>query len=640
MASTTYNEESIRVLEGLEPVRQCPAMYTRPVNPLHILQEVVDNAMDEALGGYATRIQVTLNADGSVTVEDDGRGIPVGPHPVKKLPVVQLVYTVLHAGGKFDKTSKDSAYRFSGGLHGVGVSVTNALSSRLAIEVHRDGHAWTIAFQDGLVAEPLKKVGKTTKRGTRVTVTPDPKFFESPKIPGAELARLLRTKAVLLPNLQVALQDGEQTQTWCYPDGLGQYLQESLIPLDEDVAPVMLTAQLGQPTDEGASIAVAFPVTPFRESYANLIFTPRAGTHDAGVREGLFAALKGFMDVHSLMPKGAKVVQDDFTSMLGLLVSARVEEPQFQGQTKDQLLSLGIGQLLSGLASAWFSTWLNQHLREGKELAERVATRALSRTRQGQKVARKRPSGASVLPGKLADCETTDVALNELLIVEGDSAGGGVRQARDKTFQAILPVRGKVQNTWEVDAHDLFGNKEVHDISVAMGVDPHAPGQGDLSGLRYGKFIIMADADVDGSHIQVLILTLMLRHFPDLLREGHVYAIQPPLYRVDVPARGKQPLGKHYARDEAAKAALFRKLIKDGYKEETLKVSRFKGLGEMMPLELWDSAVNPVTRTLVQFKLTDMIDAEPVFNLLMAKRNASGRLAWMEENGHKTEGDV
>lgn len=636
---SVYNEESVRALEGLEPVKLRPDMYTRTDNPLHILQEVVDNAVDEALGGFASHVLVTLNEDGSVAVADDGRGIPVGKHPVKKIPVVELVYTVMHAGGKFDKTGEGSAYRFAGGLHGVGVSVTNALSSRLLVEVFRDNAAWRICFGDGDVVEPLTKVGRSSEHGTRVTVWPNPKYFFSPRIPVSELAHMLRTKAVLLPGLRVVFRHGEEERTWLYQDGLSEYLSEQLVGVDEEMAPVLLRTNLGKPEEEGADISMAFPCSSFRESYANLVSTPQGGTHDSGLREGLFSAMRQFMEQHSLLPKGAKISQDDFTGMLAYVVSARVVDPQFQGQTKDRLLSRGVGQTISARADAFFSTWLNQHVTEAKALAERVASRALSRMRSGQKVVRRRAPGAAVLPGKLADCESVDTQVNELLIVEGDSAGGGARQARDKAFQAVLPIRGKIVNTWEVNKEALFDNKEVHDLATALGIDPHAPGQSDLSGLRYGKLLILADADVDGSHIQVLLITLFLQHFPDLVAAGVLHVVQPPLYRIDLPAKGKAG-PRLYARDDKEKASMLRSLERDGWKADVLKISRFKGLGEMMPAQLWETALDPESRTLIRIDRTGAAEEVATFKMLMAKSESAGRREWMRRRGHETEGDV
>jgi topoisomerase-4 subunit B len=639
----TYDESSIRALEGLEPVRLRPGMYTRTENPLHIIQEVIDNAVDEAIGGFVTEIVVELDAeDGAVLIRDNGRGIPVGPHPVKKVPVVELVFTALHAGGKFSKTEAESAYRFSGGLHGVGVSVTNALSARLEVEVAREGARWKIVFAGGDVVEPLAKLGKcsASEHGTSVRVWPDAKYFDSPRVPRTELVRLLRTKAVLLPGLKVVFREGATEQVWQFQDGLSDYLSEQLAAADEDMAPVLLCTALGGPTEEGADVAFAFPCQPFRESYANLVNTPQGGTHEGGFREGLFSALRQFMEQHSMLPKGAKLTQEDLVGLVAYLVNARVEDPQFQGQTKDRLLSKGVGQVISGQASHYFATWLNQHLPEARALAERVASRALSRTRAGQKVVRRKGTGAAVLPGKLADCESVDIAINELIIVEGDSAGGGARQARDKTFQAILPIRGKIVNTWEVQPDQLFDNKEVHDLSTALGVDPHLPGQGDLAGLRYGKLLILADADVDGSHIQVLLITLFLRHFPDLVTAGVVQVVQPPLYRIDVPPKGKQPPRKVYVRDDREKSSALRKLEKEGFKPDILKISRFKGLGEMMPAQLWETALDPHARTLVRIVRGEAERELATFKLLMAKSEAAGRREWMRRRGHETEGDV
>ncbi|HEV7855617.1 MAG TPA: DNA topoisomerase IV subunit B, partial [Herminiimonas sp.] len=526
-----YSESSIRVLKGLEPVKQRPGMYTRTENPLHIIQEVIDNASDEALGGYCKNIVVTLNTDGSVSVEDDGRGIPVGMHPEEKVPTVEIVFTRLHAGGKFDKGS-GGAYAFSGGLHGVGVSVTNALSTRLEITVWRENGVHTLTFSGGDVIEPLKSrpIARDEKRsGTRVTAWPDPKYFDSSVIPQAELQRLLRSKAVLLPGVTVTLihaKSGE-TQTWQYEQGLRGYLTESLaqasnaelvIPLFEGEQYATADAE-GFAEGEGAAWVVAWtedgPVV--RESYVNLIPTSNGGTHESGLREGLFGAVKSFVEMHSLLPKGVKLLPEDVFARVSFVLSAKVLDPQFQGQIKERLNSRDAVRLVATFSRPALELWLNQHVDYGKKLAELVIKQAQSRLRSAQKVEKKKSSGVAVLPGKLTDCESTDITRNELFLVEGDSAGGSAKMGRDKEFQAILPLRGKVLNSWETERDRLFANNEIHDIAVALGIDPHGKNDViDFSSLRYGRICILSDADVDGSHIQVLLLTLFFKHFPQL----------------------------------------------------------------------------------------------------------------------------
>ncbi|HEX7634436.1 MAG TPA: DNA topoisomerase IV subunit B [Noviherbaspirillum sp.] len=652
-----YSESSIRVLKGLEPVKQRPGMYTRTENPLHIIQEVIDNASDEALGGYCKNIVVTLNADGSVSVEDDGRGIPVGLHPEEKVPTVEIVFTRLHAGGKFDKGS-GGAYSFSGGLHGVGVSVTNALSSRLEITVWREGGAHQIAFADGDVVQKLKSrpLGKDEKRsGTRVTVWPNAKYFDSSAIPNAELQRLLRSKAVLLPGVKVTLTNAKtgDTQTWQYDQGLRGYLVESLaqasnadplIPLFEGEQYASADAE-GFAEGEGAAWVVAWTEegNVVRESYVNLIPTPAGGTHESGLREGLFGAVKSFVEMHSLLPKGVKLLPEDVFARVSFVLSAKVLDPQFQGQIKERLNSRDAVRLVASFTKPALELWLNQHVDYGKKLAELVIRQAQSRLRSAQKVEKKKSSGVAVLPGKLTDCESDDVTRNELFLVEGDSAGGSAKMGRNKEFQAILPLRGKVLNSWETERDRLFANNEIHDIAVAIGVDPHGPNDTpDLSGLRYGKICILSDADVDGSHIQVLLLTLFFKHFPQLIARGHICIARPPLYRVDAPARGKKPPQKLYALDDGELTAIEDKLRKDGVKDGGWSISRFKGLGEMNAEQLWETTMNPDTRRLLPVSLGDfdLAASESRFNMLMGKGEAAARRAWLEEHGNEAEADI
>lgn len=657
MAQTTqkaYSESSIRVLKGLEPVRERPGMYTRTDNPLHILQEVIDNSADEALAGFAKRIDVTLHADGSVSIEDDGRGIPFGMHPTENAPVIELVFTQLHAGGKFDK-GKGGAYNFSGGLHGVGVSVTNALATRLEASSVRDGvHASIIFVDGGNVAQPLQqqKADGGKKSGTLVRVWPDKKYFDSPNLPSAELHHLLRSKAVLLPGVKVALHNEKtgETQQWQYKDGLRDYLEQSLvtdpiIPLWE--GEMVADADHAQFAEgEGASWCVAFTAegAVLRESYVNLIPTPAGGTHESGLRDGLFQAVKSFVELHAMLPKGVKLMSEDVFARASFVLSAKVLDPQFQGQVKERLTSRDALKLVSGFVKPALELWLNENVEHGKKLAELAIQSAQNRQKAAKKVEKRKGSGVTVLPGKLTDCESTDIARNELFLVEGDSAGGSAKMGRDKETQAILPLRGKVLNTWEVDKDRIFANNEIHDISVAIGVDPHLYSEAahvDLSGLRYGKICILSDADVDGSHIQVLLLTLFFRHFPALIEAGHVYVARPPLYRVDTPARGKKPASKVYALDEGELNATLDKLRKDGVKEEKWTISRFKGLGEMSAEQLWETTLNPDTRRLWQVQLGDLDFAFTTehINKLMGKGEASSRRALMEEVGDAVELD-
>ncbi len=656
-----YSESSIRVLKGLEPVRQRPGMYTRTENPLHIIQEVIDNASDEALGGHGKNIFVTLHKDGSVSVEDDGRGIPVGLHPEEKVPTVEIVFTRLHAGGKFDKGS-GGAYAFSGGLHGVGVSVTNALSSKLEITVWRKDDkgngVHTIAFSGGDLTSKLKSraAGKEDKKsGTRVTVWPDPKYFDSPIIPIAELQRLLRSKAVLLPGVKVSFtqEKSGDTQTWLYEQGLRGYLTEALSQSGsgETLIPLFEGEQYASPDaegfaeGEGAAWVVAWTEdgNVVRESYVNLIPPPAGGTHESGLREGLFGAVKSFVEMHSLLPKGVKLLPEDVFARASFVLSAKVLDPQFQGQIKERLNSRDAVRLVGGYSRTSLELWLNQHVDYGKKLAELVIRQAQSRLRSAQKVEKKKSSGVAVLPGKLTDCESTDLTRNEIFLVEGDSAGGSAKMGRDKEFQAILPLRGKVLNAWETERDRLFANNEIHDIAVTIGVDPHGKNDTpDLSGLRYGRVCILSDADVDGSHIQVLLLTLFFRHFPKLIERGHIHIARPPLYRVDAPARGKKPAQKIYALDSGELEAIEDKLRKDGVRDGAWSIARFKGLGEMSAEQLWETTMNPDTRRLLPVSLGELglKASEDRFTMLMGKGEAAARRSWLEEHGNEVEADI
>ena len=641
----SYTADSISVLKGLEPVRHRPGMYTRTDHPLHIIQEAIDNAADEALGGFCKRIAVILHADGSVTVQDDGRGIPVEIHPIEGVPTVEVVFTQLHAGGKFNKNDGSSAYRFSGGLHGVGVSVTNALSTRLEVEVVRDGSRHRIVFAGGSVIEALQRTGDAPKRasGTRLRIWPDAQFFDAPNIPLGELERLLRSKAVLLPGLEISLtiENGE-TKTWCFANGMQQYLAEQI---DGELAgPIFTAEKYAAPGDEnfpagaGAAWALCWSIEGnlARESYVNLIPTPAGGTHETGLRQAAFDAVKGFAEHHALLPKGVKLAADDVFSRVSFVLAARVLDPSFQGQTKERLNSRDAVALVSRMLRDPLELWLNEHPDDAKKIAELAIKAAQARSRAGQKVEKRKQSGVAILPGKLSDCQSEDIDRNELFLVEGDSAGGSAKSGRDKEVQAILPLRGKVLNTWEVEPGSLFANREIHDIAVALGIDPHQPDAPDtvLANLRYGKVVIMTDADVDGSHIRVLLCTLFYRHFPKLIEHGHLYFAQPPLYRLDVPAQGKKrPARKLYALDNDEREAMLDRLQMEGVKPEAVDISRFKGLGEMNPEQLWETTMSPDTRRLMRVRLPLETAAKPVMNMLMAKSESAGRRAWMEENG-------
>jgi len=650
-----YDEQSIKVLKGLEPVRARPGMYTRTDSPLHIVQEMIDNAADEALAGFAKRVSVTLHKDGSVSVEDDGRGIPVGSHPVEKASTLEVVFTRLHAGGKFDKKG-GGAYAFSGGLHGVGVSVTNALSKRLEVRVKRDGAVYEMAFAGGEVAAKLKKTGTAPPRtsGTWVRSWPDPQYFDTIKVRREDLGMVLRAKAVLLPGLRVTLTDeaSKHEREWRYEGGLSAYLKERLEGTDGYVSPIFAAESYCGPGDatyaegEGAAWAIAWAEAGGEgESYVNLIPTVLGGTHEAGLRNAVYESIKEFCEHHELLTRGVSLQSEDAWKPLRYLLSARILDPQFQGQTKERLSSRESVKLVASRVKDPLDAWLNQNVEDGKRIAQLAIAAAVSRQKAGKVVEKRRGSGVAILPGKLTDCESQDMTRNEVFLVEGDSAGGSAKQGRDRQYQAILPLKGKVLNTFEVDAKELYANAEVHDIAVALGIDPHGTDAPDavLEGLRYGKVIIMADADVDGAHIQTLLLTLFYRHFPKLIDRGHVFVAQAPLYSIRVAPHGKVKAERRlYALDEAEREQIVAKLHDEGVKDSQIHIGRFKGLGEMNPEQLRETTMHPDTRRLIEMRLAPGEDDKTrgVFKLLMAKGEAAGRRAWMEENGHTVEADL
>jgi topoisomerase-4 subunit B len=654
-----YTAEDIEILEDLSPILHRPGMYTDPVNPNHALVEILDNAADEGLAGFARNVAVTLYEDGSAEVIDDGRGIPVDIHPKKRVPAVQVIFTTLHSGGKFRKTDKEAAYRIAGGLHGVGVCVSNALSKRLDVEVRRDGAAYRIVFADnGKVKEPLKKIGGAGPRetGTRVRFWPDPKYFDSPQIAAADLAALLRAKAMLLPGVTFTLgiqkKNKIERQTWRFPEGIQGYFRDAIAGQEPVASHFFGERYIAAQSEsdsfaegEGAMWAIAW--TPdgdlVTEAYVNMIPTRHGGTHVAGLREGVFNAIKNFIDIHAMGQRGLKIVPEDVWSRASYVLAVKMLDPQFKGQVKNELISRDAVKLVGQMVRDPFELWLNQHVDEGKRIAELVISQANARTRAAQRVERRKTSGVAVLPGKLTDCASDDPERNELFIVEGDSAGGSAKQARDKEFQAVLPLKGKPKNTWQDSPETLYANKEIEAIALAIGVDHHKLTDAvDLSGLRYKRTIILADADVDGSHIQVLLLTLFFRHFPKLIENGYVFVAQPPLFRIDVPAHGKnKPARKLYALDEQELQVLEEKLVDEGVREGAWTVSRFKGLGEMNADQLWETTLNPDTRRVLPVSLEDGLEvSNDIFNMMMARENASQRREWMETYGNLVEADI
>ncbi|MEG3792615.1 DNA topoisomerase IV subunit B [Lysobacter sp. CCNWLW3] len=625
--SSRYNAADIEVLSGLDPVKRRPGMYTDTTRPNHLAQEVIDNAVDEALAGHARSIDVVLHADGSCEVSDDGRGMPVDIHPEEKIPGVELILTRLHAGGKFSNKN----YTFSGGLHGVGVSVVNALSTLVEVHIKRDGNEYRMTFKDGDRATPLEVVGTVGKKntGTRVRFWPDAKYFDTPKFNLRSLKHLLRAKAVLCPGLTVKLHDAASGETaqWYYEDGLRDYLSGELRegqPQRELLPPELFVGQLKKDT-EVVDWAVAWAPDGelTQESYVNLIPTAQHGTHVNGLRTGFTDALREFCDFRNLLPRGVKLAPEDVWDRVAFVLSIKMTDPQFSGQTKERLSSRQAAGFVEGAAHDAFSLWLNQHTELGEKIAQLAIERAAARLKTEKQIVRKKITQGPALPGKLADCTSQDLSRTELFLVEGDSAGGSARQARDKDFQAILPLRGKILNTWEVASGSVLASQEVHDLAVAIGCDP---GKDDITGLRYGKVIILADADSDGLHIATLLSALFLRHFPALVAAGHIFVAMPPLFRVDV---GKQVF---YALDEEEKRILLEKIEREKIRG-AINVTRFKGLGEMNASQLRESTIHPDTRRLVQLTVDDGIETHSLMDMLLAKKRAGDRKQWLETKG-------
>lgn len=628
--SKEYNAESIEVLTGLDPVRKRPGMYTETSRPNHLAQEVIDNSVDEALAGHASKIEIILHKDNSLTVSDDGRGMPVDIHPEQGKPGVEVILTTLHAGGKF---SNDN-YQFSGGLHGVGVSVVNALSKHLTITIKRDGQVHQMSFADGEKASDLVVIDSCGKRntGTSVHFVPDPQYFDSAKFSVARLVHVLRAKAVLCPGFTVKFVDeiAGDTQEWFYQDGLKDYLAAATN--DMEVLPSEPFVGSFVSTSEAVDWAVQWVVEGGEvtaESYVNLIPTAQGGTHVNGLRTGLLEAMREFCEFRNLLPRGVKLAPDDIWDKCAYVLSAKLLDPQFSGQTKERLSSRECVAFISGVAKDAFSLWLNQHTEEADKLAELAISNAQTRLRKSKKVARKKVTQGPALPGKLADCSGSDASRGEIFFVEGDSAGGSAKQARDREFQAIMPLRGKILNTWEVDSQEVLASQEVHDISVALGIDPGVP---ELDNLRYGKVCILADADSDGLHIATLLCALFVRHFPALVAAGHVYVACPPLFRVDV---GKE---KFYALDEPEKKGILDR-IEAEKKRGKVTVTRFKGLGEMNPLQLRETVMSKDTRRLIQLTIDEPEEAHEAMDMMLAKKRASDRKSWLEQEGNLADLD-
>ncbi|HEX5057251.1 MAG TPA: DNA topoisomerase IV subunit B [Gammaproteobacteria bacterium] len=620
-----YDAADIEVLSGLEPVRKRPGMYTDTSRPNHLAQEVIDNSVDEAISGHATRIEVILYKDGSLEVIDDGRGMPVDQHPQLKMSGVEVILTKLHSGGKFS----DKNYTFSGGLHGVGVSVVNALSKRLEVKVRRGGKEYLMSFADGNRKSNLKEIGKVGQKntGTSLRFWPDPKYFDSDKFSVPKLQHLLHAKAVLCPGLHVLFKDeksGEKAE-WRYEDGLKDYLLSALQDWEKIPAePFMGSMQARTEAVDWAVCWLPEGGEAVQESYVNVVPTPQGGTHVNGLRTGLTEAMREFCEFRNLLPRGVKISPEDVWDKISFILSLKMQEPQFAGQTKERLSSRESAAFVAGVVKDMYGIWLNQHPDIGDQLAQLAISSAQSRMKEAKKVLRKKITSGPALPGKLADCTEQDLKVTELFLVEGDSAGGSAKQARDRVFQAIMPLRGKILNTWEVDPEQVLGSQEVHDISVAIGVDP---GSSDLSGLRYGKICILADADSDGAHIATLLCALFLRHFPALVKEGHVYVAMPPLYRIDV---GKDV---YYAIDDAERAGILDR-IEAEKKKTKVSVTRFKGLGEMNPMQLRETSIHPDTRRLVQLTVDAGDDTHKIMDMLLAKKRAADRKTWLETKGN------
>ena len=626
--SSSYKADSIEVLEGLEPVKKRPGMYTDTTRPNHLAQEVIDNSVDEALEGHATEIRVTLRKDGSMSVSDNGRGMPVDIHKKEKLSGVELILTRLHSGAKFNSDH----YKFSGGLHGVGVSVVNALSETFEVFIKRDGKLHHMAFKGGEKQGKLTVKDKVGKRntGTMIHFKPDASYFDSPKFSVSRLKHLLRAKAVLCPGLRVVFQDEtaskeeEKLFEWFFEYGLEDYLGAELEGLE--LLPEMPFTGSMSGRNEAVDWAVQWQGESgelITESYVNLIPTTQGGTHVNGLRAGLLEALREFCEFRNLVPRGIKITAEDIWDKCNYVLSAKMIDPQFAGQTKERLNSRQAVSFISGVVKDSFSLWLNQHVTEGEAIAELAITSAQARLRAGKKVARKKLTSGPALPGKLADCSCSDAMMGELFLVEGDSAGGSAKQARNRETQAIMPLRGKILNTWEVDSSEILASQEVHDISVALGIDP---GSDDLAKLRYGKVCILADADSDGLHIASLLIALFVRHFRALVEEGHVFVAMPPLYRVDA---GKEVF---YALDEGERQGILDRIAAEKIPGKVV-VQRFKGLGEMNPLQLRETAMAPDTRRLVQLTPGTATSVDEMLDMLLSKKRAPDRKSWLEKKG-------
>ncbi len=674
MANKEYNAQSIDVLEGLEPVQQRPGMYTRTINPNHIIYEVIDNAQDEALAGFANKIFVKILADDSVMVADNGRGIPVDEMVDKKTgkktgqSAVEAIFTKLHAGGKFNKTDDESAYRFSGGLHGVGVTVTNALSDSLKAIIHRDGFEYMISFNNGAIVEKLHQVSKLKDKkdtGTTVIAKPNPKYFESSKIDLDDLKNYMKVKSALLKGVEITFQYKEEEPiTWSY-NSIIEYMTAEvaktgaepqwLTKTDDEVDGKQYLMHINKYLEakssvgekgEGLEAVIGFfeEGRKYNESFVNLIPTLNGGKHEQGLRTGLFEGLKSFMNHYGLVPKTITLEADDLWSRVSFVLSTRMLDPQFQGQTKEKLSSESANKLMSTLVKDYFELWLGDRVDFAKRLVELVISQANRRTKVEVKIDRKRNSDTT-LPGKLSDCENNDPLKSEIFLVEGDSAAGSGKMGRDKDFQAILPMRGKILNTWEVDSHKLFDTTTVEDIAIAIGIPPHSINDTvDFSKLRYNKICAMCDADVDGRHIEVLLITLFFKHFPQVISKGHLYIAKAPLYRIDYPSnpKSKNKLdGKKYAADEIKLAEFKETLFKQGLTEDNMKISRFKGLGEMSAEQLWETTLNPEERNLIRILIDpDHLSAdEEMFTMLMGKKEANSRRLWMEKDGNTVEVD-
>jgi len=626
--SSKYEAADLEVLSGLDPVRRRPGMYTDTSRPNHLAQEVIDNSVDEALAGHVKRIVVTLHRDDSLEVEDDGRGMPVDIHPEQRIPGVELILTRLHAGAKFSTKN----YRFAGGLHGVGVSVVNALSKNLEVWVKRGGAEYNMSFRGGEVTRALEEVGRVGKQntGTRLRFWPDPKYFDSPRFTVPRLRHALRAKAVLCPGLEVVLRQetGGEEESWCFSGGLADYLSEATTGFETlPETPFTGSFDGGRETAEWALVWMVDNPPAVTESYANLIPTPQGGTHVNGLRAGVTNAVREFCEFRNLLPRGMKLAPEDICDRIAYVLSVKLSDPQFSGQTKERLSSRESATFVSGVVKDALALWLNQHTETGEKIAQLAIEGARQRLKMNKQVVRKKVTSGPALPGKLADCTSGEAVRSELFLVEGDSAGGSAKQARDREFQAILPLRGKILNTWEVEPAQVLGSQEVHDISVALGVEP---GSSRLEGLRYHKVCILADADSDGLHIATLLCALFLRHFRPLVEHGHIFVCMPPLYRIDV---GKQIF---YALDDAEKGAYLDRIEAEKMKGK-ISVTRFKGLGEMSPGQLRETTIAPDTRRLVQLTIDAGDNADQLMDMLLARKRSGDRKAWLEEKGNLAE---